>query len=416
MKTLHVLALAPLVVGCHFDKLFSGGGTGSPLSHGTPTGLAFRAGPGSARAGEPLGAVRVAVVDSSGTAVAGADSLITIALKNNPVGARLSGTDTAHAANGVATFADLLIDKAGDGYTLTASGGGLTGESAPFNVMPPPPTTGYVTVTTATTGGTPDPDGYAVAIDAGASQPIGNVDSVTFSALAPGSHAVALTGLAPNCSASAGTSRNATVSAGDTARVSFAVSCPTPAPTTGDLTVTTTTGGTGSDPDGYSVTVDGATQPIAMNDTRTFTGLTAGDHSVGLQGVASNCVVSGQNPRTVPVSAGNPAQTNFAVTCTAPANQPPIVSAGGDQDVLVGVGFTLNGASFTDPDHDGPWNVTIDWGDQTTPASFTAPSEGSIPGSHTYGTLVPATYTLTITIVDGHGNVGTGTKTVRVHL
>jgi len=80
------------------------------------------------------------------------------------------------------------------------------------------------------------------------------------------------------------------------------------------------------------------------------------------------------------------------------------------------VGFTLNGASFTDPDHDGPWNVTIDWGDQTTPASFTAPSEGSIPGSHTYGTLVPATYTLTITIVDGHGNVGTGTKTVRVHL
>jgi len=127
-------------------------------------------------------------------------------------------------------------------------------------------------------------------------------------------------------------------------------------------------------------------------------------------------VVSGQNPRTVPVSAGNTAQTNFAVTCTAPANQPPVVSAGGDQDVLIGVvGFTLTGASFSDPDHDGPWTVTINWGDGTTPDTFGA-GEGSIPGSHTYGTLVPATYTLTITVVDGHGNVGSDSKTVSVHL
>src|SRR2546426_3560770 len=229
MKTLFALALVALVTSCHFDKLFTGGGE-TPFSHDPPAGLVFGAGPGNAQAGQPLNPVVVTVVDSSGTRVAGADSLITVALGKNPSGATLGGAVTTHAVNGVARFADLTIDKPGAGYTLTARVTGLTPDtSAAFDVMPSPPTTGYVTVTTATTGGTPDPDGYAVAVDAGASQPIGNVDSVTFSALAPGSHAVALTGLAPNCSASAGTSRNATVSAGDTARVSFAVSCPTPA-------------------------------------------------------------------------------------------------------------------------------------------------------------------------------------------
>jgi hypothetical protein len=414
MKTAYLLALAPVVASCHFDKLFSGGG-GTRLSHDPPAGLAFAASPGTTRAGQPLGLVKVAIVDSTGTPVAGADTiLVTIAIKNNPGRGTLAGTDTAHARNGVATFSDLRIDQAGTAYTLTASGGSLPpGTSAPFDVMPPPPTTG-------------------------------------------------------------------------------------------DLTVTTTTGGTGSDPNGYTLSVDGATQPIAMNDTRTITGLVAGNHSVGLSDVASNCVVSGQNPRTVAVSAGNTAQTTFAVTCAPPANlppvaaftpsctfldctftstssdpdgsiavyswtfgdggtattqspshtysaggiftvtltvtdnqnatasvshtvtvtappppppptQPPVVTAGGDQNVLVGLLFTLSGASFSDPDHDGPWNVTIDWGDgsQTT---FGTSSEGTISGSHSYAGLALSQYTLTVTVVDAHGNRGSASKTVKVTL
>ena len=121
MKTLSVLALVALIAGCHFDKLFSGGGD-TPLSHDPPAGLAFTSGPGNARAGQPLSPVRVAVVDSGGTPVAGADSLVTIALGANPSGdATLTGTDTAHAVNGVAMFSDLSIDKPGSGYTLTAT-------------------------------------------------------------------------------------------------------------------------------------------------------------------------------------------------------------------------------------------------------------------------------------------------------
>ena len=85
MKTLSVLALMALIASCHFDKLFSGGET--PLSHDPPAGLAFTRSPGNARAGQQLSQVRVAVVDSRGTPVAGADSLITVALGTHPSGA-----------------------------------------------------------------------------------------------------------------------------------------------------------------------------------------------------------------------------------------------------------------------------------------------------------------------------------------
>ena len=492
MKHIYASALVVLLAGCHFDKLFSGGKT--PLSHGTPVGLAFNPSrPAQARAGQPITpAIRVAVVDSAGAPVAGADSLVTIALGAKPASATLSGTDTAHAVNGVATFADLRIDTPANGYTLTASGAGLAPDtSAAFNVMP---TTGSIKVTTATTGATPDPDGYSVAVDAGASQPIGNKDSVTFNGLTPASHAVQLTGLAPNCTASGGPSRNVNVTAGDTIRVPFSVSCPTPPPTTGDLTVTTTTTGGGTDPDGYTVTVDAINKPIGVSGSVTFNGLPAGDHSVTLTGLANNCTVSGQNPRTINVPAGGTPQTNFTVTCNPPANQPPtarftsscngltcsftstssdpdgtitnqqwnfgdggtgsggnpshtygsdgkytvtltvtdnqgaqdvvthdvtvstqppVVDAGGDQTVLLSVlNFTLN-ASFTDPDNDGPWSYAIDWGDNTGSTTGTATSPGPITANHRYPAL-PGTYTLRVTVTDQHGNVGTGTATIRV--
>src|SRR5207237_8045284 len=99
--------------------------------------------------------------------------------------------------------------------------------------------------------------------------------SVSFSALASGSHTVVLTGVAANCTVNGGNSKTVTVAEGATQTAAFAIDCPTPTPTTGDLTVTTTTGGTGTlDPNGYIVTVDGATKSIATNGSVTFNGLT----------------------------------------------------------------------------------------------------------------------------------------------
>lgn len=86
-------------------------------------------------------AIRVAAVDAAGATVTGYGGTITISLGSNPSGGTLGGTASVAAVNGVATFANLSIDRAGNGYRLAAGAPGLTGEtSAPFNVTPQPAT------------------------------------------------------------------------------------------------------------------------------------------------------------------------------------------------------------------------------------------------------------------------------------
>lgn len=84
----------------------------------------------------------------------------------------------------------------------------------------------------------------------------------------------------------------------------------------GALVGTTSTTGDGLDPDGYTVSVDGNSgQAIGINDTTVFADLPAEDHSVELSGVASNCSVSGTNPRSVTVPEDDTASTSFEVEC-----------------------------------------------------------------------------------------------------
>jgi len=60
-----------------------------------------------------------------------------MAIGTNPGGGTLSGTTTVVAAAGVATFSNLSIDKAGTGYTLSATSTPLTGAtSAAFTISP----------------------------------------------------------------------------------------------------------------------------------------------------------------------------------------------------------------------------------------------------------------------------------------
>lgn len=53
------------------------------------------------------------------------DEAVTLALGANPGGAKLSGTLTVNARDGVASFSDLAINRAGSGYTLTATAAGF---------------------------------------------------------------------------------------------------------------------------------------------------------------------------------------------------------------------------------------------------------------------------------------------------
>ena len=80
-------------------------------------------------------AVQVTIEDSQGSTVTTATNQVTIAIGTNPSTGTLSGTATAAAVAGVATFSDLSINNAGTGYTLTATATGLTGAtSSAFNV------------------------------------------------------------------------------------------------------------------------------------------------------------------------------------------------------------------------------------------------------------------------------------------
>jgi hypothetical protein len=100
-----------------------------------PAALAFTQQPTNSAAGAALTpAVRVAVQDAVGTTLASFTGNVTIALTNNTTGAALQGTATVAAVAGVATFTDLSVDRAGTGYTLTATVGALQHTSAGFNV------------------------------------------------------------------------------------------------------------------------------------------------------------------------------------------------------------------------------------------------------------------------------------------
>src|SRR6266700_2769999 len=141
MRTLYPVALAALVVSCRLDKLLNGGGGNGPPSEAAPARVAFSSSLGNARAGQPISPpVQVTVQDSAGR-VTLRDTLVTLSLAANPSGDSLRGKKQVRSVNGVATFADLRLDKADSGYTLTAAAPNLHPDtSAAFSVMPAPAT------------------------------------------------------------------------------------------------------------------------------------------------------------------------------------------------------------------------------------------------------------------------------------
>lgn len=103
--------------------------------------LALAVQPTDVGAGVAIGpAVEVSILDSFDNLVTTAADAVTVAIGTNPSGGTLSGTTTANAMAGVASFNDLSIDKTGIGYTLVATSGNLTSAtSAGFLVCLAPP-------------------------------------------------------------------------------------------------------------------------------------------------------------------------------------------------------------------------------------------------------------------------------------
>jgi Tol biopolymer transport system component len=175
---------------------------------------------------------------------------------------------------------------------------------------------GAIRVSVTTSGSPADPDGYVAKLDGGEpGLPIEINGNVTFTGVAAGSHTVALAEAAADCAVTGGPTQAVDVAPGETSELAFEVTCALPA---ASIQVTTVTTGSSPDPDGYTVTVDvGTPQAIASNATLALEGLAVGIHSVALAGIAGNCHLEGDNPRTVEVVQGSTTVT-FDLTCLGP--------------------------------------------------------------------------------------------------
>ena len=134
----------------------SGPGLASPPASFTATGapapasqVAFQTPPTTRTAGTTFTpAIQVVLRDTLGNVATTSTKDVTLSFSpgTNPGGAVLLGTTTVTSSNGVATFSDIRIRKAGTGYQLTAAVTGLPATtSASFDIAAGPPATIAVT-------------------------------------------------------------------------------------------------------------------------------------------------------------------------------------------------------------------------------------------------------------------------------
>jgi hypothetical protein len=120
--------------GSGFTGICCGGGPGG----GAAPVLSYFSPPGTANVRQIMSAVIVVASDSLGSVNEAFSGVVTVALATNPTGASLSGTTAVRASDGLATFGDLSIDRAGT-YTLRASASGSSVTSSPFTITPATP-------------------------------------------------------------------------------------------------------------------------------------------------------------------------------------------------------------------------------------------------------------------------------------
>lgn len=139
-RPIRVLALCACAVGAGVLATCGGDSSGSTGPSHAAVKLAFSGQPTTGVVGAAITpAIQVTVQDAQGATVTGSTASITLAITSGSgtSGAVVSGTLTQAAVNGVATFANLTVDKVGTGYTLTATATSLTSAtSSAFAVNP----------------------------------------------------------------------------------------------------------------------------------------------------------------------------------------------------------------------------------------------------------------------------------------
>jgi hypothetical protein len=174
---------------------------------------------------------------------------------------------------------------------------------------PSQPTIGSLRIITNTRGSSTDPNGYVITIDGVDRQAIGNNSAAVLDGLALGTYLLGLGEVAENCQVQGSNPRTVSILGGETT-VAFSLSC-----TGTTLVVTTATSGSGVDPDGYTLSIDGgAARKIGVDSSVTLSGV-PGPHSVQLSDLAAVCAIQGTNPVTITLEFGKTAEVGFTVAC-----------------------------------------------------------------------------------------------------
>jgi Tol biopolymer transport system component len=191
--------------------------------------------------------------------------------------------------------------------------------------------TGNLNVTASTTGSSLDPDGYTVSVDGGPGESLPTNGSFAFSDVETGDRSLLLTGIAANCTVTGDNPATVTVPPDGAAFHTFDVTC---VELVGSVEVTTSTAGAQLDPDGYTLTVEGETPvAIGIDETVTVNDVAIGDRTVELTGLAANCSVSGEHPRTVTVTDGGTVSTTFDINCPLALSDKIVFDSDRDGDV-----------------------------------------------------------------------------------
>jgi hypothetical protein len=161
-----------------------------------------------------------------------------------------------------------------------------------------------------------NPGDFAFRVDGGRLRRLPSGGTVSLEVYA-GDHTVELLQIPPNCRAVAPNPYRFTIPAGGRGRVNFTIHCDPFAP--GSLHVSVATSGSAPDPDGYQLSLNGASfYQMRPNDQVLIQDLSPGYHLLELLGVSGNCRVDNPGWRTVFVPVGGVAEAHYVVTCTDP--------------------------------------------------------------------------------------------------
>lgn len=268
------------------------------------------------------------------------------------------------------------------------------------------PSSPNLRIAVATTGVDEDPDGYVTRVGHRVRATI-PANGVRQYVLDPGTYDVSIEGLAPNCTVQGPASASVSLQAGQPAEVAFAVECRA---VTGVIEVRTASSGRDF-PASYSLSLtdgSGASRlaPVGVNLATPVTDVLPGQYELRLSPAAANCALTGDDTRTVAVTAGglvrDTARVEFAVACQATTG-----------DVRLSVATTGSA-----PDPNG-YTIELDGVILDNPAEYSGydPIRLAPNGSYLVERLAPGDHAIELTDIAGSCAVdGPNPRTVSVSL